>query len=146
LFNSKEELEMFKEVSKELNQYTFLFEGDQEISKLVSQFQREEETILCAVHLWEGLDIPGPSLSNVIIWSLPYPPNDPVFEAKRNQVVDPFWDADMPYMLLRLKQGVGRLIRSHNDKGLITIFMPKSTDSKVRSIIEQNVPTKIENV
>ncbi|WVE38340.1 helicase C-terminal domain-containing protein, partial [Priestia megaterium] len=73
-------------------------------------------------------------------------PNDPVFEAKRNQVVDPFWDADMPYMLLRLKQGVGRLIRSHNDKGLITIFMPKSTDSKVRSIIEQNVPTKIENV
>jgi len=137
---------MFKEVSKELNQYTFLFEGDQEISKLVSQFQREEETILCAVHLWEGLDIPGPSLSNVIIWSLPYPPNDPVFEAKRNQVVDPFWDADMPYMLLRLKQGVGRLIRSHNDKGLITIFMPKSTDSKVRSIIEQNVPTKIENV
>ncbi|KWU61504.1 ATP-dependent DNA helicase [Priestia megaterium] len=146
LFNSKEELEMFKEVSKELNQYTFLFEGDQEISKLVSQFQREEKTILCAVHLWEGLDIPGPSLSNVIIWSLPYPPNDPVFEAKRNQVVDPFWDADMPYMLLRLKQGVGRLIRSHNDKGLITIFMPKSTDSKVRSIIEQNVPTKIGNV
>ena len=137
---------MFKEVSKELNQYTFLFEGDQEISKLVSQFQREEETILCAVHLWEGLDIPGPSLSNIIIWSLPYPPNDPVFEAKRNQVVDPFWDADMPYMLLRLKQGVGRLIRSHNDKGLITIFMPKSTDSKVRSIIEQNVPTKIENI
>lgn len=36
----------------------FLYEGDQEISQLVSRFQNEEETVLCAVHLWEGLDIP----------------------------------------------------------------------------------------
>ena len=35
----------------------FLYEGDQEISQLVSRFQNEEETVLCAVHLWEGLDI-----------------------------------------------------------------------------------------
>ncbi|QCS53584.1 ATP-dependent DNA helicase [Priestia flexa] len=143
LFNTREELALFKEASKELSEYTFLFEGDQEISKLVSQFQREEETILCAVHLWEGLDIPGPSLSNVILWSLPYPPNDPVFEAKRKQVADAFWDADMPYMLLRLKQGVGRLIRSHEDEGLITIFMPENTDEKVQAIIEKNLPTAI---
>lgn len=143
LFNTREELALFKEASKELSEYTFLFEGDQEISKLVSQFQREEETILCAVHLWEGLDIPGPSLSNVILWSLPYPPNDPVFEAKRKQVADAFWDADMPYMLLRLKQGVGRLIRSHEDEGLITIFMPENTDDKVQAIIEKNLPTAI---
>lgn len=56
----------------------FLYEGDQEISQLVSRFQNEEETVLCAVHLWEGLDIPGSSLSHVIIWSLPFPPNDPL--------------------------------------------------------------------
>ncbi|MBM7703267.1 ATP-dependent DNA helicase [Metabacillus iocasae] len=141
LFNSKEELTQFKKASVELKQYTFLFEGDQEISKIVSRFQREEETILCAVHLWEGLDVPGPSLSNVIVWSLPFPPNDPVFEAKRNQVADPFWDADMPYMMLRLKQGIGRLIRSHGDKGFITIFTEDTLQKEVTDIIERNLPT-----
>ena len=60
-----------------------LYEGDQEISHLISAFQNDEHSILCAVTLWEGLDIPGPSLSNVIIWSLPFPPNDPVFSAMR---------------------------------------------------------------
>lgn len=141
LFNSKEELMQFKTAVAHENQYTFLFEGDQEISELVSRFQQEEETILCAVHLWEGLDIPGPSLSNVIIWSLPYPPNDPVFQAKRNQVADPFWDAEMPYMLLRLKQGVGRLVRSHNDKGYVTIFVPNNIEEEVLNIITSNLPT-----
>ena len=38
------------------------------------------------------------------------PPNDPVFEAKRKHVNDPFWDVDVPYMILRLRQGIGRLI------------------------------------
>ncbi|MFC3884117.1 ATP-dependent DNA helicase [Bacillus songklensis] len=141
LFNSREELMQFKNAVVYEDRYTFLFEGDQEISKLVSRFQQEEETILCAVHLWEGLDIPGPSLSNVIIWSLPYPPNDPVFQAKRNQVADPFWDAEMPYMLLRLKQGVGRLVRSHDDKGYVTIFVPENTDQEVLDIITSNLPT-----
>ena len=60
----------------------------------------------------------GSSLSHVIIWSLPFPPNDPVFEAKRKHVNDPFWDVDVPYMILRLRQGIGRLIRTSDDKGL----------------------------
>ena len=73
LFRTTQELAAFKEyVSKEQMSVPFLYEGDQEISQLVSRFQNEEETVLCAVHLWEGLDIPGSSLSHVIIWSLPF--------------------------------------------------------------------------
>lgn len=144
LFTNKEELARFKASVKDYGQYEFLFEGDQEISKLVARFQREEETILCAVHLWEGLDIPGPALSNVIIWSLPFPPNDPVFQAKRNQVADPFLDADLPYMLLRLKQGVGRLIRSHEDNGFITIYVDENIEDELLTTVKKNLPTAVQ--
>ncbi|UUZ80074.1 hypothetical protein LJK88_34555 [Paenibacillus sp. P26] len=125
LFRDKEELKRFKE---EIPHYPecagmhFRFEGDGEISHLIAGFQREEHSILCAVSLWEGLDVPGPSLSNVIIWSPPFPPHDPVFMAKRQASAAPFEEVDMPYMLLRLRQGMGRLIRSREDRGIVAIF------------------------
>ncbi|PGT87404.1 ATP-dependent DNA helicase [Bacillus sp. AFS040349] len=123
LFTSQKEIKWFKErVADYSFSYPLLFEGDQEISSLVKEFQQNEHSVLCAVHLWEGLDIPGPSLSNVIIWSLPYPPDDPVFEAKKSDKQDPYKEVDLPYMILRLRQGIGRLIRTSDDKGSITIF------------------------
>ncbi|WP_284644604.1 ATP-dependent DNA helicase [Paenibacillus silviterrae] len=125
LFPTREELEHFK---KEIGQreegrrFRFLFEGDQEISYLIESFQEDEQSVLCAVRLWEGLDVPGPSLSNVIIWSLPYPPEDPVFTAKRKDARSPFVEVDLPYMLLRLRQGIGRLIRSREDQGIVALL------------------------
>jgi ATP-dependent DNA helicase DinG len=144
LFNTSEELDEFKQAVGQIPDYTFLFEGDKEISDLVSTFQNNEETILCAVHLWEGLDIPGPSLSNVIIWSLPFPPNDPVFQSKRKQVKDYIWEVEIPYMLLRLRQGIGRLIRTSRDQGMITIMLPSSLDSNILEAIENILPTRPE--
>jgi ATP-dependent DNA helicase DinG len=131
LFNTRDELEQFKSAVKDDNEYMYLFEGDKEISDLVSTFQNEEESILCAVHLWEGLDIPGPSLSNVIIWSLPFPPQDPVFQSKKKTVQDYQKEIEIPYMLLRLRQGIGRLIRTQEDQGMITIMMSNTTDTSV---------------
>ncbi|MBY6269259.1 ATP-dependent DNA helicase [Parageobacillus thermoglucosidasius] len=143
LFPSRQELQQFKELAGGEKQFTFLFEGDKEISELVATFQAKEETILCSEHLWEGLDIPGPSLSNVIIWSLPYPPNDPVFQAKRKAYDDPFWGVDVPYMLLRLRQGVGRLIRTHGDRGIVSIFVTADEDKRVIEAIKEVLPTKV---
>ncbi|MNO97791.1 putative ATP-dependent helicase DinG [compost metagenome] len=125
LFRTHEELQQFKQqitLDPRCKDMLFYYEGDQEISYLISAFQSNEASILCAVSLWEGLDIPGPSLSNVIIWSLPFPPNDPVFMAKRNASLNPFEEVDLPYMLLRLRQGMGRLIRSRGDRGIIAIL------------------------
>ncbi|WP_088105362.1 ATP-dependent DNA helicase [Halalkalibacter urbisdiaboli] len=147
LFTSEEELKQFKQAMKEIDAFsnwTFLFEGDREISQLISTFQEEVNAVLCAVSLWEGLDIPGPSLSNVIIWSLPFPPKDPVFEAKRKVAKDPFLDVDIPHMLLRLRQGVGRLIRTHEDKGIVSIvdsqlFMNEALLKMVRGILPVEV-------
>ncbi|RDI43042.1 ATP-dependent DNA helicase [Falsibacillus pallidus] len=125
LFNSKSELETFKEKIKNLEDihYPVLFEGDKEISTLVQEFQSVEESFLCSYHLWEGLDIPGSSLSNVVLFSLPFPPKDPVFEAKRKGAEDAFGEVDLPYMLLRFRQGIGRLIRTSEDSGSISVLM-----------------------
>ncbi|MGG4045847.1 ATP-dependent DNA helicase [Paenibacillus favisporus] len=126
LFNGREELRRFKQElaagTVQVPDVPFYFEGDQEISYLISAFQREETSVLCAVSLWEGLDVPGPALSNVIVWSLPFPPHDPVFTAKRKESAAPFEEVDMPYMLLRLRQGIGRLIRSREDRGIVAIL------------------------
>nr|WP_280521260.1 ATP-dependent DNA helicase [Paenibacillus mangrovi] len=134
LFKSREELRLFKQKAASepgLVGMKFYFEGDGEISHLISAFQREEESVLCAVSLWEGLDVPGPSLSNVIIWSLPFPPHDPVFIAKRNAAADPFEEVDLPYMLLRFRQGIGRLIRSRDDRGIVVILGEEMRESPV---------------
>ncbi|WP_028402749.1 ATP-dependent DNA helicase [Ectobacillus panaciterrae] len=147
LFRTKQELQAFKEeMDKQEMNIPFLYEGDQEISQLVSRFQNEEETVLCAVHLWEGLDIPGSSLSHVIIWSLPFPPNDPVFEAKRSNVADPFREVDLPYMILRLRQGIGRLIRTSEDNGYISIFLTEDEKPEVINAVRNALPVEGEMV
>jgi ATP-dependent DNA helicase DinG len=142
LLNSKEELaEIKKRLSEEIH-YPIYFEGDAEISTLVSKFQNDEHAILCSIHLWEGLDIPGRSLENVLILSLPFPPNDPVFTAKRNGTDNPFLDVDLPYMLLRLRQGVGRLIRSERDKGTVHILINDEINPDVLQKIKEVLPTQ----
>jgi ATP-dependent DNA helicase DinG len=122
--------------------FPIYFEGDAEISTLVSHFQNEENSVLCSIHLWEGLDIPGRSLENVIIYSLPYPPLDPVFEAKREGAENSFEEVDIPYMLLRLRQGIGRLIRSHEDKGIVHILLDEETNDNVISKINSILPNQ----
>ncbi|WP_113929373.1 ATP-dependent DNA helicase [Bacillus sp. P14.5] len=124
LFSTKKDLDTFKHYlqDKELP-YPVYYEGDEEISLAVERFQNEINSVLCSYHLWEGLDIPGESLSQVLIYSLPFPPKDPVFDAKRNHAETPFEEVDLPYMLLRLKQGIGRLIRTSEDKGSVSILL-----------------------
>jgi ATP-dependent DNA helicase DinG len=144
LFTNKTELDLFKTYISGNIEYPVYFEGDAEISTLVSRFQNEDQSILCAVHLWEGLDIPGPALSNVILFSLPFPPHDPVFESKRESAVDSFAEVDLPYMLLRLRQGVGRLIRTSTDKGTVHILVENNLDSRIIDKIKAVLPVDVQ--
>jgi len=145
LFNSETDLSNFKKYCEGKLSIPFYFEGDAEISTLVSKFQNETESVLCSVHLWEGLDIPGESLKNVMIFSLPFPPNDPVFEAKREGNQNAFTDVDLPYMLLRLRQGIGRLIRTQEDKGIVHILLDKEEDRQVIESVLSILPSKVTN-
>lgn len=137
---NKQDLLLLKErLAGRLN-YPVYFEGDAEISTLVSHFQNEEHAVLCSVSLWEGLDIPGRSLENVIIFSLPFPPKDPVFAAKREGADQPFLAVDLPYMLLRLRQGIGRLIRSEADQGTVHILLDEDIDPDVLENVKAVLP------
>ncbi|KAB7672976.1 ATP-dependent DNA helicase [Bacillus sp. B1-b2] len=140
LFNSKEDLNSFKNKLPSDFPYSIYFEGEGEISTLVSKFQNEEESILCAVNLWEGLDVPGRSLENVFIYSLPFPPNDPVYKSKRENAKDAFMEVDLPYMILRLRQGIGRLIRTHEDKGTIHLLLNKEEQEIVKEAVINAIP------
>ena len=140
LFNSKEDLARFKDNLPQEFSLPIYFEGEREISTLVSKFQNEEQSILCAVNLWEGLDVPGRSLENVFIYSLPFPPNDPVYKSKRENVENPFLEVDLPYMVLRLRQGVGRLIRTHEDKGTIHLCMDTNVADLVKNAVIEALP------
>ncbi|WML45060.1 ATP-dependent DNA helicase [Neobacillus sp. PS3-40] len=142
LFSSKQELEGFKQRVAGKLDYTAYFEGEAEISRLVSNFQNDEHSVLCSTNLWEGLDIPGRSLQNVIIFSLPFPPNDPVFSAKREGSKNPFIEVDLPYMLLRLRQGIGRLIRSEEDRGSVHILLDLDIDSHLLKNIVDILPVE----
>ncbi|MGG0178260.1 ATP-dependent DNA helicase [Gottfriedia acidiceleris] len=143
LFNSTQEMKKFKlQVEKEKLDFNLYFEGEEEISSIVQKFQEDINASLCAVHLWEGLDIQGMSLSQVIIHALPFPPNDPVFQSKRQNSQNPYFEIDEPYMLLRLRQGIGRLIRSHEDKGKIVLFIENDLNSETKEKILNSLPVE----
>lgn len=144
LFSTVEEMDDFRIWS---NQKSWVqpiyFEGDQEISETVRRFQENPESVLCAYHLWEGLDIPGEALTQVIISSLPFPPKDPVFKAKRKHAIDPEREVDAPYTLLRLRQGIGRLIRTSTDYGIVHLWMRKEERDTYKEVIDEIAPVTI---
>ena len=91
---------------------------------LTERFASLPEAVLCGTNsFWEGLDLPGKSLSCVVIVRLPFaPPSDPVFRARSEGLRDAFLQLALPEAVLRLKQGFGRLIRRATDRGAVIIF------------------------
>jgi ATP-dependent DNA helicase DinG len=145
LFSTEHEMELFREwANNQTWPIALLYEGDKEISTMVREFQLEESAVLFAHHLWEGLDVPGEALTQVIISSLPFPPKDAVFEAKRKHAANPDQEVDAPYMLLRMRQGIGRLIRTSSDHGVIHIWMTEEEKVKYGKSIEKVMPVRID--
>jgi ATP-dependent DNA helicase DinG len=97
-------------------------------SKLLEQFKSTPRSVLFGTDsFWGGVDVPGEALSNVIITRLPFAvPDHPLIEAKLELIEerggDPFTEYSLPEAILKLRQGVGRLIRTKTDLGIIVIL------------------------
>jgi Rad3-related DNA helicase len=96
--------------------------------ELVSSFRERPGAVLFGLKsFWEGVDIAGEALSLVVIDKLPFdPPDDPVHEARVAQMKAAgenwFGIYVLPQAVLRLKQGLGRLLRTHDDRGVMAIL------------------------
>jgi ATP-dependent DNA helicase DinG len=92
---------------------------------LVARFAAEEQSCLFAtMGFWQGVDVPGPTLSLVTIDKLPFPrPDDPLLQARRDRLGRAaFSTIDVPRAATLLAQGVGRLIRSSSDRGVVAVL------------------------
>ncbi|MEY9976673.1 ATP-dependent DNA helicase [Lysinibacillus sp. RC79] len=135
LFKSKQAMLDFKAELPLMERMYVAFEGDRELSGIVRDFQEGTIKTLCSYHLWEGLDLPEEALTRVIIYDLPFPPHDPLFDAKRTFAENPYEEVELPFMQLRLQQGMGRLIRTSNDQGDIHILLNEE-EAKQRETFE----------
>jgi predicted DnaQ family exonuclease/DinG family helicase len=84
--------------------------------------ERPRSVILGTAAFWEGVDVPGDALSQILIARLPFPvPTDPVTAGRSEQYANPFNDYALPQAVLRFRQGFGRLIRRTTDRGVFIV-------------------------
>lgn len=108
--------------------FRVLRQGDTTRHRLLEQFSGDPTSILFATDsFWEGVDVPGRSLEQVIIARLPFRvPTEPVLEARAEAIQksggDPFMEYTVPLAVIRFRQGFGRLIRNRTDRGVVLIL------------------------
>ncbi|MEJ8544826.1 ATP-dependent DNA helicase DinG [Brevibacillus borstelensis] len=128
--------------------YTLLGHGidSNNRTKLVRMFQREANSVLLGTSsFWEGVDIQGEALSCLVIVRLPFtPPNHPVYQARAEQVKEQgknaFMSIALPQAVIQFKQGVGRLIRHHDDRGVVVVLDARIVESRYGRSFLKSLP------
>ncbi len=116
-------------------------------NKLLENFKTDVDSVLFGTDtFWQGVDVPGPALSNLIITRLPFSrPSHPLLEARFEVITrrggNRFDEYQVPEAVLKLKQGVGRLIRSKTDCGMIVILDPRVLSKNYGSRFLLSVPS-----
>jgi ATP-dependent DNA helicase DinG len=127
--------------------YLVLAQNDLPKTKLLDAFTAEESSCLFAtMSFWQGVDVPGATLSLVAIDRLPFPrPDDPLLEARRERAGEgAFRLVDLPRATTLLAQGVGRLIRSSTDTGVVAVLDKRlATAGYRRTMIEALPPMRL---
>jgi ATP-dependent DNA helicase DinG len=108
--------------------FPLLLQGQKTKRALLQEFKSRIDSVLLATSsFWQGIDVPGEALSCVVIDKLPFEvPDDPVIAARVERITrnggNAFYEYQVPRAAIQLKQGIGRLIRSSRDRGVIAIF------------------------
>lgn len=128
LFTSFRAMDMVADFLQNRISYPVLVQGTASRHALLDQFRKQTDSVLLAVaSFWEGVDVSGDSLSCIVIDKLPFEvPSDPVIQARMKAIEEeggkPFFKFQIPRASLALRQGVGRLMRSTSDRGVIAIL------------------------
>jgi len=128
LFSSRRAAERAAEVLRAKTDLTVLLQGEEALPLLVRRFREDRASCLMGVmSLWQGVDVPGDACQLVVIDRLPFPRPDEPLAAARAAAVDSaggsgFAAVSVPVAAVRLAQGVGRLIRSAADKGVVAVL------------------------
>ncbi|MBU0730570.1 MAG: ATP-dependent DNA helicase [Proteobacteria bacterium] len=126
--------------------FPLFMQGEAPRSVLLEMFKKETHSVLLAVaSFWEGVDVPGEALSAVIIDKLPFEvPSDPVIMARVNRVKEeggnPFMDFQVPRAILTLRQGLGRLLRSASDNGILAVLDVRLFTKQYGGIFRKSLP------
>ena len=127
-------------------EYPLLMQGESSRSELLERFRKRGNAVLVGSQsFWEGVDVRGEALSCVIIDKLPFaPPDDPVLAARIDKMNEEgknaFMEYQLPYAVITLKQGAGRLIRDEADSGVLMICDPRLISKPYGRRIWQSLP------
>jgi len=126
--------------------YRLLIQGEGPKHLLLEEFKQDVSSVLLGTaSFWEGVDVPGEALSCVIIDKLPFdPPTEPVTQARIERIADqgenPFYHYQIPAAIITLKQGLGRLIRSTEDRGVLSILDSRILTKEYGKLFLQSLP------
>ena len=146
LFSSMRAARAAAEAMRERLSTPVLCQGDDSTSALVEQFSEEAETSLFGtLSLWQGVDVPGPSLSLVLIDRIPFPrPDDPLLGARQRAVAarggNGFMAVAASHAALLLAQGSGRLLRRVTDRGVVAVLDSRMATARYGGYLRASLP------
>ncbi|WP_213931570.1 ATP-dependent DNA helicase [Rhodococcus sp. B50] len=146
LFSSMRAAKAATEALRERLDTPILCQGDDATGALVEKFAADEATSLFGtLSLWQGVDVPGPSLSLVIIDRIPFPrPDDPLLVARQRAVEarggNGFMAVAANHAALLLAQGVGRLLRSTDDRGVVAVLDSRLATARYGGYLRASLP------
>ncbi|WP_174564917.1 ATP-dependent DNA helicase [Actinomadura chibensis] len=146
LFSSMRAARRAADELKDHLSHPLLCQGDDSTSLLVKQFADDERTCLFGtLSLWQGVDVPGPSLQLVIMDRIPFPrPDDPVSSARSRAVAarggNGFMAVAATHAALLLAQGAGRLLRSMDDRGVVAVLDPRLATARYGGFLKNSLP------
>lgn len=146
LFSSRKAAERAAEILRSRTKLTVLLQGEEALPLLVRRFRDDRNSCLMGVmSLWQGVDVPGEACQLVIIDRLPFPRPDEPLSAARTAAVDAsggsgFAAVSVPVAAVRLAQGVGRLIRSHADRGVVAVLDSRLATAGYAGYLRRSLP------
>jgi ATP-dependent DNA helicase DinG len=146
LFSSMRAAKAAAEIMRERLDTPVLCQGDDATSALVQRFADDAETSLFGtLSLWQGVDVPGPSLSLVLIDRIPFPrPDDPLLTARQRAVAarggNGFMAVAASHAALLLAQGAGRLLRRVDDRGVVAVLDSRMATARYGGFLRASLP------